>query len=99
MSEQYLSKTPTEFGHNERSVFMKEVNIQNLWNFEMGCQENKNIPIRKFISFQERDRQDSQKLNKDTFCRLPCSSAQRIFGTEKNPDAGILKNYDDDDYF
>ena len=37
-------------------------------------------------------------MNNDTFCRLPVVSAQRIIGTEKYPDAGILLNYDDDDY-
>ena len=51
-----------------------------------------------FIGFQQRDRQDSQNLNNDTFCRSPVVSAQCIFGTEKYPDAAILINYDDDDY-
>ena len=37
-------------------------------------------------------------MNNDTFCRLPVVSAQGIIGTEKYPDAGILLNYDDDDY-
>ena len=32
------------------------------------------------------------------FCRLPVVSAPCIIGTEKYPDAGILLNYDDDDY-
>ena len=30
--------------------------------------------------------------------RLPVVSAQCVIGSEKNPDAGILLNYDDDDY-
>ena len=37
-------------------------------------------------------------MNIDNFCRLPVTSAQCIIGTEKNPDAGILLNYDDDDF-
>ena len=37
-------------------------------------------------------------MNNDTFCRLPVVSAQCVIGTEKYPDAGILLNYDDDDY-
>ena len=37
-------------------------------------------------------------MNNDTFCRLPVVSAQCVIGTEKNPDAGVLLNYDDDDY-
>ena len=82
----------------ERSVFIKEVNNQNLWNFELGSHENMNVPIWIIIGFQQRDRQNSQNLNNDTFCRLPVVSAQCIIGTEKYPDAGILLSYDDDDY-
>ena len=77
---------------------MKQVNNQNVWNFEVGSQENMNVPIWIIIGFQQQDRQDSQNLNNDTFCRLPVVSAQCIIGTERNPDAGILLNYDDDDY-
>ena len=98
LSKQILSKTPTELRYVERSVFMKEVNNQNVWNFELGSQENMNVPIWIIIGFQQRDRQDSQNLNNDTFCRLPVVSAQCIIGTEKYPDGGILLNYDDDDY-
>ena len=36
LSKQILSKTPTELRYVERSVFMKEVNNQNFWNFELG---------------------------------------------------------------
>ena len=49
-----------------------------------------NVPIWIIIGFQQRDRHDSQKMNKDTFCRLPVVSAQCVIGTEKYPDAGIL---------
>ena len=98
LSKQILSKTPTELRYVERSVFMKQVNNQNVWNFELGSQENMNIPIWIIIGFQQQDRQDSQNLNNDTFCRLPVVSAQCIIGTEKYPDTGILLNYDDDDY-
>ena len=98
LSKQILSKTPTELRYVERSVFMKEVNNQNVWNFELGSHENMNRPIWIIIGFQQRDGQDSQSLNNDAFCRLPVVSAQCIIGTEKYPDAGILLNYDDDDY-
>ena len=98
MSKQTLNKTPTELRYIERSVFMKEVNNQKIWNFELGSQENMNVPIWLIIGVQQQDRQDSQNLNNDTFCRLPVVSAQCSFGTEKNPDAGILLNYDDDGY-
>ena len=98
MSKQILNKTPTELRYVERPVFMKEVINQNLWNFELGSQENMNVPIWIIIGFQQQDRQDSQNLNNDTFCRLPVVSAQCVIGTEKYPDAAILLNYDDDDY-
>ena len=45
MSNPLLNNTPTELRYVERSVFMKEVNNQNHWNFEMGSQENMNVSI------------------------------------------------------
>ena len=98
LSKQILSETHTELRYVERSVFMKEVNNQKLWNFELGTQENVNVPIWIIIGFKQQDRQNSHNLNKDTFCGLPVTSCQCIIGTEKYPDAGILLNYDDDDY-
>ena len=98
LSKQILSKTPIELRYVDRSVFTKEVNKQNLWNFELGSQESMKVPIWIIIGFQQQDRQGSQDLNNDTICRLPAVSAQCIIGTEKYPDAGILLNYDDDDY-
>ena len=74
------------------------MNNQNLKNFELGSQESVNVPISIIIGFQQQDRQDSQNINKDIFCRLPVSSAQAIISTETYPDAAILLNYDDDDY-
>ena len=98
ISKQISNKIPTELRHIERSVFMKEVNIQNLWNCELGSEENMNVPIWINIGFQQQDREDSQNLNNDTFCRLPVFSAQCIIGKEKYPDECILLNFDDDDY-
>ena len=77
---------------------MKDVNTQKLWNFELGSQEGMNIPIWLIIAFQQRDRQDSQNLKNDTFCRLPVTSCHCIIGTKKYLDSGILLIYDDDDY-
>ena len=37
--KQITDKLPTELRYVERSVFMKEVNTQNLWSFELGTQE------------------------------------------------------------
>ena len=98
LSEQILSNKPTQLKYIERSVFMKQMNNQNLWNFELGTQENMNVPIWIIIGFQQQDTQDSQNSNNDTFCRLPVTSAQCVIGTEKYPDAGLLLNYNDDDY-
>ena len=96
--KQILNKLPTELNYVERSVFMRELNTQNLWNFEMGTQEGINVPIWITASFQQQDRQNSQNLNNDTFYRPPVTSAQSINGTEKYLDSAILLNYDDDDY-
>ena len=97
-SKTILNKTPRELRYVERSVFMKGKNNQSLWKFEMGRQESMNVPIWIIIGFQQQDRQDIQNSNHDTFYRLPVVSAQCIIETEKIPDAGILLNYDDDDY-
>ena len=98
LSKQILRKTPTEFQYVKRSVFMKKVNTRNFWTFELGTQEGININTRIIVGFQQRDRQDSQKLNIDTFYRPPVTSAQGTIGTEKYPDSAILLNYDDDYY-
>ena len=44
LSKQILNKTPTQIQYPERSVFMKEVNTQNLWSIELGTQEGINSP-------------------------------------------------------
>ena len=98
LSDQILYKTPTQIQYPERSVFMKEVNTQNVWTFELGTQEGVSIPTWIFIAFQQNDRQHDQNLNNDTFVRLPVISAQVVIGTERYPDSAILLNYDDDNY-
>ena len=65
---------------------MKEVNNQNLWNFELGNQESMNVPIWNIIGFQQRDRRNSQNLNIDIFCKLLVVGAQCL-------------HFDDDEYF
>ena len=95
---QIKKNTPTLLHYPERSIFMKEVNTQNLWTFELGTQKVINVPIWIFVAFQQNDRQNDQNLNNDTFYRPLVTSAQCIIGTEKYPDSGILLNYNDDDY-
>ena len=75
---------------------MKEVNNQNLRKFELGSQESMKDPIRIFIGFIQRDRQDSQIFKNGTFCRLPITSCQCVIVAENYPDSGILSKYDDD---
>ena len=43
--KQITDKIPTELRYEERSVFMKEVNTQNLRSFELGTQEGANVPL------------------------------------------------------
>ena len=98
LSKQIINKTPTQIQYPERYVFMKEVNTQNFWTFELGAQEGINIPTWVFVAFQQNDRQHDQNSNNDNFVRLPVISAQVVIGTERYPDSAILSNYDDDDY-
>ena len=44
----------TKLRYIERSHFMKDVKNQNLWNFELGSQENMNVPIWIIIGFQQK---------------------------------------------
>ena len=92
---QIKKNTPTLLHYPERSVFMKEVNNQNIWTFELGTQEGINVPIWIFVAFRQNVRQD---LNNDTFHRPLVTSAQFIIGTENYPDIGLLLNYNDDGY-
>ena len=64
---QIENKKPTELTYVERSVFMKEVNTQNLWTFESGTQEGRNVPIWIIVGFRQSDRQHDQNIINDTF--------------------------------
>ena len=90
--DQIVKKMPTELRYVEGSVFLKEVDTQSLWTFELSTQEGINVAIGIIVGFQQSDRQHDQILNKDTFYRPPVTSAQCIIGTEKYPDSGILLN-------
>ena len=98
LMKQIADKIPTELRYVQRSVYMKEVNTQNLWSFDLGTQKSVNIPIWIIVGFQQKERQDSQSLANDTFYRPPVTSAQCIIGTRKNPDSAILLHYNEDDY-
>ena len=77
---------------------MKQVCNQKEWLLELGVGENMNVPIWVIIGFQQQDRKVLQKLSNDTFCKLPVVSAKCVISTENYPNAGILLNYNDDDY-
>ena len=98
LMNQIKKNTPTLLHHPERSVFMKEVNTQNLWSFELGTQEGINVPKWIFVRFQQSDRQNEQNSNNDAFYRPLVTSAQCIIGTEKYTDSGFLLPYNGDDY-
>ena len=68
LSKQVLSKKPKELQFVERSVFRKELNNQNLRNFQLGSQETNNVPI--LIGFQHRESQESQNLNIDSLLKI-----------------------------
>ena len=67
---QIVKKMATELQFSQRSVFMKQVNTQNLWTFELGTQEGVNVPIWIFVIFQQSEREHDQNLNNDTFYRM-----------------------------
>ena len=67
LSKQIFNRAPTELQYVKRSVFAKEVITQSLWTFELGTQKGMNVPIRIFVRFQQKDRQDSQNRNNDMF--------------------------------
>ena len=75
---------PTELRYIERSVFMKEVNTQSFWVFELGTHEGINVPIYIIVGFQQSDRQRDQSLNNDTLYRPPVTSAQCIIGNQRH---------------
>ena len=95
---QIKQKTLTNLQYPEKSVFMKEVNTQVFWTFDLGVQEGINVPIWIFLVFQQMDRQNDHNLNNEYFVRLPVISVQVVIETERYPDTGILLNYCDDDY-
>ena len=98
LMNQIVKKTPTELHYPEKSVFMKEVNSQNFWTFELGVQEGINVPIWIYVVFQQSDRKPDQILNNDASYRMPVTSCQGIIGNSKHPDSGFLLSYNDDDY-
>ena len=57
LMNQIIKTGATILHYPERLVFMKEVNTQKLWNFELGTQEGINVPVWIYVGFQQNDRQ------------------------------------------
>ena len=58
MFKKVLSIILTEIRCIERSVPIKELNNQNLWNFEIGSQKSMIVPLWVTTGFQQGDRRD-----------------------------------------
>ena len=64
----------------------------------MGTQEGINVPVWCIVGSQQKDRQDSQVLNNNIFCKRQVTTTQCNIGTEGYPNGALLKNYDDEYY-
>ena len=67
VSKTFLNKRPTEHG----SVFMNDVNNENVGTFELGSYGRINVSIWINVGFYQRDWENSKTVNTDTFSRLP----------------------------
>ena len=92
LSKQTSGKTPTELQYAERSFPIKEVNTRNFRTLDIGTQEGINVLIWIFVDFQQRDKENSQNLNNDSFYRPPVTSAHCVIGTEKIPRLWHINN-------
>ena len=92
-----IGKMATELQYSERSVFLKQVNTQKLWTFELGAQKGVYVLVWIYVIFQQSDRQHYQTFNNDRFCRMPLTFVQCIIGSEKYLDRCLFLKYDNDD--
>lgn len=95
--DQILNKDPTELYYTERTVYRKDVNTNNNWTFDLGS-SGESTPTFVIVSFQARNKIDSQTHDNATFDRLPISNAVLKIGSEKYPVDGIECDYDRDNY-
>ena len=95
--DQLLNKDPTELYYIERTVYRKDVNTNNNWTFDLGT-SGESTPTFVIVSFQARNKIDSQTHDNATFDRLPISNAVLKIGSEKYPVDGIECDYDRDNY-
>ena len=86
---------PTKLQYAERSYFFESRKYSYLVDFDLLSHEGINVVIWFQIGAQQKDRQDSQTLNNDTFYRPPLRCVQCIIESEEYPDADLLLKYDD----
>ena len=72
---------------------MKDVNIENIWTFELGVANGIHVPVYVLVAFTQRDQLDQLHQNIDTFYRVTVVNAQYKIGSKKKPDAGINCNF------
>ena len=95
--DQLLNKDPTELYYIERTFYRKDVNTNNNWTFDLGT-SGESTPTFVIVSFQVRNKIDSQTHDNATFDRSPISNAVLKIGSEKHPVDGIECDYDRDNY-
>ena len=55
LSGQILGNAATKLCYKEKTVFMKELDTQNLWNIKIGSQEGDNVLFWIFVGFQQKN--------------------------------------------
>ena len=67
LMNQIAKKMAPELHYPERIVFMKEVNTQNLWTFDLETQEVINVPIWIYVAFQQNRSAGRSKFKQQCF--------------------------------
>ena len=64
-----VSRAAKELSDNKRSSYMKGVNTEKNWTFELGVGDGIDIPIYVIVGFMQRDQFNQQHQINDTFYR------------------------------
>ena len=86
--DQLLNKDPTQLYYMELIVFIKDVNTNNYWTFDLG-NSGESTPLFVIVGFQDRIKLDSQTHDNAIFDRFPISNAVGKIASEKHPVDGI----------
>ena len=73
MSENGVSESPSERHSKERSDYQKEINARKDWNFELGVENDVDIPIIVIVGLQEKFGEIFKNILMKEFsdCQLP----------------------------